>query len=128
MLVNYVTLLRNLMELDHTTSAQHFKNQFSAMTHTFSQNARFWEVIISNANITHNGIIDRLRQENSQLNAGDLRMIALMCCDFKYTEIAMLMHYNKNFVSNKRKRIAEKLRITVPLQDYLAERCREPKA
>ena len=49
----------------------------------------------------------------------DLRFIELCCLGFDYIEIAITLKVSPNYVSTKRKAIARKLGLRIPLQDYL---------
>ena len=42
-----------------------------------------------------------------------------MCCRFDYLEIAITLGYTPKYISQKRKEIAKKLGLAVPLQEYL---------
>ena len=58
---------------------------------------------------------------NPKITESDLHFIELSCCGFSYIEIAITMGYSPNYISTKRKEIAKKLGINIPLQDYISQ-------
>ena len=81
-------------------------------------NEEFWKALRTHVNNTHDDLITRLAQ-NPKITEQDLRFIELSCCGFNYVEIAIIMGYRTNYISQKRKTIATKLHIKMPLQEYL---------
>ena len=81
-------------------------------------NEEFWKALRTHVNKTHDNLISRLAQ-NSRITEADLRFIELCCCGFNYVEISIIMGYTPKYISQKRKTIASKLHLRMPLQDYL---------
>ena len=78
----------------------------------------FWAELRTFLDKKHNGIISNLEQTYG-FTKKDLRFIELCCCGFSHLEIAIIMNYSPRYVFNKRKTIARKMGIDMPLQDYL---------
>ena len=81
-------------------------------------NDDFWNQLKTYLDKNHNNIITTISQ-NSKITETDLHFIELMCCDFSYIEIAIIMGYSTNYISTKRRNLARKLKINIPLQEYL---------
>lgn len=80
----------------------------------------FWKALRSHLDQNYNGIISQLAK-NSKISETDLKFIELTCCGFNYVEIAIVLGYNPKYISQKRNDIAAKLRLRVPLRDYLED-------
>ena len=78
----------------------------------------FWNELKYYLDKTHNQIITRIAACPS-ISESDLRLISLMCCGFSYIEIAIILGYTPKYISNKRRYIAKKMELDIPLQDYL---------
>ena len=81
-------------------------------------NDDFWNELRTLLDKKHHGIISKFAQTYG-FSEKDLRFIELSCCGFSYLEIAMIMDYSPRYVFNKRKVIASKMVLDMPLQDYL---------
>ncbi len=81
-------------------------------------NDEFWNQLKTYLDKNHNNIITTISQ-NSKITETDLHFIELMCCSFSYIEIAIIMGYSTNYISTKRRNLARKLKIKIPLQEYL---------
>ena len=77
-----------------------------------------WEALHKHLDKRHNGIISAIAQ-NSKITKKDLRFIELSCCGFNYIEISIVMGYAPKYISEKRKEIAKKLELDIPLLEYL---------
>ena len=80
----------------------------------------FWNELRSYLDNEHNGMITNIAK-NPNITAKDLRFIELACCDFTYLEMAIILDYTPRYVLNKRKLIAKKMGIQIPLLDYLSK-------
>ena len=81
-------------------------------------NDDFWDELMSNLDKRHDGIMTKLA-ENPRLSENDLRFMGLMCCGFNYVEIAITLGYSPYYISQKRIKLAKKLALKIPLQEYL---------
>ena len=120
-------LISNLVELikmcvarasaDNTTSmvAQQIKETIVDVA-----NDDFWTELRGYLDSRYNGIISSIAR-HPNISVKDLKFIELSCCGFSYIEIAIIMSYTPRYVINKRKIIAKKLGLTIPLQDYLQQ-------
>ena len=80
----------------------------------------FWAEIELFVNENYHGFASCMREQYRELDEQEIRFLNLMCCDFTYGEIALIMGYSKNFISVKRSRIINKLGITVPFDKFVA--------
>ena len=114
---NLVTLLKSCAnnEINDSTSimAQKIKKNIAEVA-----NDDFWNELRTYLDKKHHGIISNLEQTH-HLKEKDLRFIELICCEFNNIEIAIILGYAPKYVSNKRKILADKLGIDLPLQNYL---------
>ena len=78
----------------------------------------FWQELKTYINKKHNNLIAEIAK-NPKIKEIDLRFIELLCCGFNYIEIAITLNYTPKYISQKRKEIAKKLNLKVPLQDFL---------
>ena len=79
----------------------------------------FWRELSRFIDNNHNNLISNLKQQHPKLTEKDIRFIQLTCCGFSYLEIAIILDYTTKYISQKRKEIAKKMNLSVPLQDYL---------
>ena len=78
----------------------------------------FWKALKTHIDQNYDGLITRLAQ-NPRITENDLKFIELCCCGFDYLEIAIVMDYTPKYISQKRKDVARKLHLRIPLQEYL---------
>ena len=78
----------------------------------------FWNALRTYLDKEHNNMVSTIA-DKPNITKKDLRLIELSCCGFSYLEIAIIMDYAPRYVLNKRKSIAQKLGLDVPLMDYL---------
>ena len=117
--------IENLVSFMQTTidSSQHdgptvIRKRVKEEIGKMAANDEFWKVLRTHVNKTHDDLITRLAQ-NSRITETDLRFIELCCCGFNYGEISIIMGYTPKYISQKRKTLALKLHLRMPLQDYL---------
>ena len=114
---NLVTLLKSCAnnEINESTSimALKIKKNIAEVA-----NEDFWKELRAYLDKKHHDIISNLEQIH-HLTEKDLRFIELICCGFNNVEIAIILGYAPKYVSNKRKILADKLGLDLPLQDHL---------
>ena len=117
LLSNLVTLLKSCAnnEMNNSTSkmSQKIKENIAEVA-----NDSFWKELWLYLDKRYNGIISKLAN-HPNITVKDLKFIELICCGFNNVEIAIILGYAPKYVSNKRKILAEKLGIDLPLQDHL---------
>ena len=79
----------------------------------------FWKELGRYLDKYHNNIISNIRQDHPKMTDKDLRFIELSCCGFSYIEMAIILDYTPKYISQKRKELAKKMNLSMPLQDYL---------
>ena len=82
----------------------------------------FWNELGRYLDKYHDNIITRIRQDIPKMTERDIRFIELSCCGFSYIEMAIILEYTPKYISQKRKEIAKKMSLTLPLQEYLDDR------
>ena len=84
----------------------------------------FWNELRSHLDNEHDNIISKIA-ENPNITKNDLKFIELSCCGFSYVEMAIILDYTPRYVINKRKLIAKKMGLHMPLLDYLNKKMNE---
>ena len=117
---NMVSFMQTLMEASEkdgpTTLRQRVKDGLGSIT----TSEDFWDALRAHVDLTHDGLISRIA-ENPGMTRKDLRFIELCCCGFDYVEISIIMGYTPKYISQKRKDLATKLQLDMPLLDYLEQ-------
>ena len=121
---NMVSFMQTLMEASEkdgpTTLRQRVKDGLGSIT----TGEDFWDALRAHVDLTHDGLISRIA-EDPGMTSKDLKFIELCCCGFDYVEISIIMGYTPRYVLNKRKIIAKKMGLQVPLLDYLNDQKKE---
>ena len=121
---NMVSFMQTLMEASEkdgpTTLRQRVKDGLSSIT----TGEDFWDALRAHVDLTHDGLFSRIA-EDPGMTSKDLKFIELCCCGFDYVEISIIMGYTPRYVLNKRKLIAKKMGLQVPLLDYLNDQKKE---
>lgn len=121
---NMVSFMQTLMEASEkdgpTTLRQRVKDGLGSIT----TGEDFWDALRAHVDLTHDGLISRIA-EDPGMTSKDLKFIELCCCGFDYVEISIIMGYTPRYVLNKRKLIAKKMGLQVPLLDYLNDQKKE---
>ena len=78
----------------------------------------FWTALRTYLDKDYNNVVSVIAN-NPNITLKDLKLIELMCCGFSYLEIALILDYAPRYVLNKRRNIAKKLELEVPLMEYL---------
>ena len=78
----------------------------------------FWTALRTYLDKDYNNVVSVIAN-NPNITLKDLKLIELMCCGFSYLEIALILDYAPKYVLNKRRNIAKKLELEVPLMEYL---------
>ena len=89
-------------------------------------NKNFWDELKSFLDNNYNNIITTIAT-NPSINERDVKFIELSCLGFSYLEIAITLGYAPNYISRKRKILAQKLQIDGTLQDYLENLMKKTK-
>ena len=117
---NMVSFMQTLMEASEkdgpTTLRQRVKDGLGSIT----TGEDFWDALRAHVDLTHDGLISRIA-ENPGVTRKDLKFIELCCCGFDYVEISIIMGYTPRYISQKRKDLATKLQLNMPLLDYLEQ-------
>ena len=114
---NLVDFMRSSIEISEKDSPKVIKKRIQESICELADE-NFWKELRTYLDSNHDNIISNIAK-NKKINEADLRFIELTCCGFSYVEMAIMLGYSPNFVSNKRIRITKKLGLKVPLQDYL---------
>ncbi len=121
---NMVSFMQTLMDASEkdgpTTLRQRVKDGLGSIT----TGEDFWDALRAHVDLTHDGLISRIA-EDPGMTSKDLKFIELCCCGFDYVEISIIMGYTPRYVLNKRKLIAKKMGLQVPLLDYLNDQKKE---
>lgn len=124
-LENQIKAIKQLVELSYRSgdNAAAFMDKFkqSVLINKFSDGV--WQNLNYVVNEQNNGIVEHLRALHPQLTTEEMNFLSLMCCNFSYIEITVCMGYlNERSTCNKRLKIAKKIGISIPLDDYVRQR------
>jgi DNA-binding CsgD family transcriptional regulator len=116
-LTNLVTLIKSITGNDAHNSTSQLAHQIKE-TITEVANDDFWNELRGFLDRNHGGIISKFEQMYS-LKEKDLKFLELTCCGFSHAEIAIILNYSPKYVFSKRKILAQKMGLDMPLQDYV---------
>ena len=117
LLTNLVILMNTVDGNDKQYSTSRLAQQIKSTIVDVADD-KFWAELKTYLDRKHNGIISTIEQ-TQDISESDLKFIMLSCCGFSYVVIAIIMDYSPRYVYAKRKIIAKKMGIEMPLQEYL---------
>ena len=117
LLSNLVALIKAATHEGALKAAPHLAQQVQE-TIVDVANDDFWNELRGFLDRNHGGIISKLEQMYS-LKEKDLKFLELTCCGFSHAEIAIILNYSPKYVFSKRKILAQKMGLDMPLQDYV---------
>ncbi len=117
---NHINVLKRITELSSKNTKLTQTQAIKEIMNLHISDAQFWQELEYYVDYSCNHIIEYCRNEFLSLSDNDIHIIELICCDFSYIEIAYMMGYkNPNFISNKRKRIAAKMKLDKSLEAFI---------
>ena len=119
-----VDFLKTYAESEQQDSPSMFSQKIKANIKDAADDT-FWNELKNYLDKAHNQIITRIAACPG-ISESDLRLVSLMCCGFSYIEIAIILGYTPKYISNKRRYIAKKMDLDIPLQDYLEKETGKP--
>ena len=118
-----VTIMQSSIEISEKDTPAVIKKRIRD-TISIVATDEFWSELRAHLDRNSNNMISEIGR-NPKINDSDLKVIELTCCGFDYLEIAVALGYAPNYISTKRKRIAKKMGLKVPIQEYLANRMKK---
>ncbi len=115
---NMVVLLKIAFEAEKKGLVFQTDDEFNDIIDNIASE-EFWIALERYLNEKHNNVIDKVIEQHPKLKEKDLKFIEMLCCGFSYLEIAITLGYAPNYISRKRLNLANKLNLSIPLQDYL---------
>ena len=115
---NLVTFMQTLIDSSQHESPSVIRKRIEEGIGSMTANEDFWNALKTHLDQNHDGLITRLAQ-TPRISDNDVKFIELCCCGFNYLEIAIILGYAPNYISQKRKDVAQKLHLRMPLQEYL---------
>ena len=83
----------------------------------------FWNGLLSYLNLEYDNVMDNIRNEYPKLTDSDANFIALMCCGFSDTAIAVCKNYrNTHTVRARKQKIKTKMGLKESLMDFVKSR------
>lgn len=115
-----------LVELHYTQFTQFpekFNEMFKKAYNLNQPDLSFWTGLRAYADSTCNGIITRTLEEHPSLTESDVRFLSLCCSNLPTSAIMACLGYNNDLHSiyRKKRRLAQKMGLTVKLDDYIME-------
>ena len=117
LLTNLVILIKAVDGKDKQYSTPRLAQQIKSTIVDVADD-KFWAELKTYLDTKHNGIVSAI-EKTQDITESDLKFIMLSCCGFSYVVIAIIMDYSPRYVYAKRKIIARKMGIDMPLQEYL---------
>ena len=115
---NLVTFMQTLIDSSQHESPSVIRKRIEEGIGSMTANEDFWNALKTHLDQNHDGLITRLAQ-TPRISDNDVKFIELCCCGFNYLEIAIILGYAPKYISQKRKDVARKLHLRMPLQEYL---------
>ena len=115
---NLVSLMQTLIDSSQHDSPSVIRKRVNEEISKLTATEEFWNALRAHIDQNNNQLITNLAQK-PRITENDLQFIELCCCGFNYIEIAIIMGYTPQYISQKRRKIASKLNLRVPLQEYL---------
>ncbi len=115
---NMVSFMQTLIDASEKDGPTALRERVKEGIGNITTGKDFWNALRVHIDQRHDGLISHIAQ-NPKITAKDLKFIELCCFGFNYLEIAIIMGYTPKYFSQKRKEIAAKLQLDMPLQDYL---------
>ena len=115
---NMVTFMQTSINASEYDSPAVIRQRIKQEINHVADDEEFWRALRTYLDKNHNNVITKIAQ-NPEIKKKDLRFIELCCCGFNYVEISITMGYDPKYISQKRQEIAKKLKIDIPLMDYL---------
>ena len=116
-ITNTVDLMKTSIKATTTKKRISLENRIKSTMKNVASD-EFWTELGKHLDNDHNNLISRIAKTN-KLNEKELRFIELECLGFSYIEIAITLNYSPNYISKKRKIIAEKLGLDESLEEYI---------
>ena len=115
---NMVAFMRTSINASEYDSPAVIRQRIKQEINNVTDDDEFWRALRAYLDKNYNNVITKIAQ-SPELKKKDLKFIELCCCGFNYVEISITMGYDPKYISQKRQEIAKKLKIDMPLMDYL---------
>ena len=103
-----------------------FENEFNKAYKLIQEKDQcFWTELQYFVDANYNHIISKCLKTNPNLSKEEIGIICLMSCGFSYIEIAICLDYKKEYMSVKRKRIAQKLGLNETLINFVKREAKQ---
>lgn len=123
-LENQIKSIRQLIDLSYRSGGdtEKFMDKFRESVRVNQFSDGMWRDLKYMVNEQYGGIIHYLTTTYPQLSEDDLNFLSLMCCDFSYIEMAVCFGYvNERSTYSRRAKLASKMGITIPLDEYIRQ-------
>ena len=117
----HISVLKNVMAQTYNEPEHYLsKNAEHKIAPIDDSDKAFWNGLYGYLNLKHNNIINRIEKQYPKLSPTEMNVIALICCGFSDSEIAVCKGYrNSKTVKSKRNKIKNKMKLDTMLVDYL---------
>ncbi len=115
--------IRQLIDLSYRyeSTPKAFIKHFKSIIRTDNLDEGVLNDLVDIVNVQHNRIIDHLAKKHPELNSDDLKLIALICCNFSAIEMTVFFNYtNEKSIYGRKKRLTQKMKIESNIDDYIS--------
>ena len=116
----FLTTIKDICATKNTSrkiDRNHFERIRESLFVSVAGNANFWQCLKAIINSKHNNLITRI-ETDQLLTESDIRLLCLVGCGFSNTSIILLTTYtNLHSVSNRKRIIADKLKLSATLEE-----------
>ena len=117
---NLVTFMQTIIDSSQHEPPSVIRKRVKEGIGKMTASEDFWNTLRTHLDQNYDGLISKFAN-NPRISNNDLKFLELCCCGFDYLEIAIVMDYTPKYISQKRKDVARKLHLRIPLQEYLDE-------
>lgn len=122
---NQIESIKELLEMAYRYdgNAALFMEKFKQSVRINKLSGSMWRDLRFFVNENYFGIIDYLITQHPTLSDDDLNYLSMMCCGFSYIEITVCLgNSNERSTCNRRIRIAQRMGVTIPLDQYIDDK------
>lgn len=116
----FLTTIKDICATKNTSrkiDRNHFERIRESLFVSVAGNANFWQCLKAIINSKHNNLITRI-ETDQLLTESDIRLLCLVGCGFSNISIILLTTYtNLHSVSNRKRIIADKLKLSATLEE-----------
>jgi len=123
---SYITIIKELKDCvdNYEHNSKLFKTKIRNIDKIIkNNNNELGEELMSFVDKHYNDFITKLKQEYSVLSFDDLRIVAMICCNFSYIDMSICLGYaHKNSIYKRKEAIAKKMDISMSIDEFISKK------